>query len=297
MDGDRIYFDFSDILLGLSSRTSRANFSFFCPKSKNDRVEEFEQLATNASDENKQAYYQHCVSNKQQLIEQVARHKALAVEKEKERILQLQVEIKQLTRSFFVGVGDRLKEIISQKLYKSLGYNTSAVYCPQELGITARQARYLMAAAEVYHHLENRNHGSDSENPNHGSHLILPTSERQCRILAQLETAHQQAEVWSEAVEASEGNIPKLKTLEKIVKQKKKPMETPVKYQVTNQEVPKYPIEIKYKAGQPIEYSLKFKDPKSYALLVEYFELTGAATPDGLIQRVLTEAIAQLRKL
>ena len=58
----------------------------------NDRVEEFEQLAINASDENKQAYYQHCANNKQQLIEQVARHKALAVEKEKERVLQLQVE-------------------------------------------------------------------------------------------------------------------------------------------------------------------------------------------------------------
>ena len=85
------------------------------------------------------------------MSEQVARHKAMAVEKEKERVIQLQVEIKQLTRSFFVGVGDRLKEIIGQKLYKSLGYNTSAVYCPQELGITDRQARYLMAAAEVYH--------------------------------------------------------------------------------------------------------------------------------------------------
>ena len=74
-------------------------------------------------------------------------------------------------------------------------------------------------------------------------------------------------------------------------------METPVKYQVANQEQPKYPIEIKYKAGQPIEYSLKLKDPKSYALLMEYFELTGTATSDGLIQRVLTEALSQLRKL
>ena len=124
----------------------------------NHQVEEFEQLATNASDKNKQAYYQNCVSNKQQLIEQVNRHKAMAVEKEKERVLQLQVEIKQLTRSFFVGVGDRLKEIISQKLYKSLGYNTSAVYCPQELGITDRQARYLMAAAEVYHNERKSEH-------------------------------------------------------------------------------------------------------------------------------------------
>jgi len=124
----------------------------------NERVEEFEQLATNASDKNKQAYYQECARNKQQLSKQVARHKAMAVEKEKERVLQLQVEIKQLTRSFFVGVGDRLKEIIGHKLYKSLGYNTSAVYCPQELGITARQARYLMAAAEVYHNERKSEH-------------------------------------------------------------------------------------------------------------------------------------------
>ncbi|MGK7934829.1 MAG: hypothetical protein AB4206_03355, partial [Xenococcaceae cyanobacterium] len=99
-----------------------------------------------------------------------------------------------------------------------------------------------------------------------------------------------------EVSEDNNGKIPSAPTLAKIIKQRKKPMETPVKYQVANQEVPKHPIEIKYKAGQPIEYSLKFKDPKSYELLVEYFELTGAATPDGLIQRILAEVIAQLNK-
>ncbi len=56
----------------------------------NERVEAFEQLATSASDENKQAYYQHCASNKQQLSEQVARYLAKAREEENQELLQIE---------------------------------------------------------------------------------------------------------------------------------------------------------------------------------------------------------------
>ena len=124
----------------------------------------------------------------------------------------------------------------------------------------------------------------------------MPTSSGQCRALAKLPEP-ERADFLREVASNNNGKIPSVRKLERIIKSRKEPMETPVKYQVTNQEIPKYPIEIKDQAGQPIEYSLKLKDPKSYALLVEYFELTGTATPDGLIQRVLTEALSQLRKL
>ncbi len=123
----------------------------------------------------------------------------------------------------------------------------------------------------------------------------MPTSSGQCRALAKLPEP-ERADFLREVASNNNGKIPSVRKLERIIKSRKEPMETPVKYQVSNQETPKYPIEIKYQAGQPIEYSLKLKDPKSYALLMEYFELTGAATPDGLIQRVLTEALSQRQK-
>ena len=54
----------------------------------NHQVEEFEQLSDKEVDERKQAYYQNCARNKQQLIKQVERHLAKAREEEKQELLQ-----------------------------------------------------------------------------------------------------------------------------------------------------------------------------------------------------------------
>ena len=271
----------------------------------NNQVEEFKQLSDKETDERKQAYYQNCARNKQQLIKQVNRHKEIALEKEKERVLQLQVEIKQLTRSFFVGVGglaprgseaDRLKEIIGQKLYKSLGYNTSAVYCPQELGITARQAQRLIAAAEVYHNLaaatnffsaENTTNWSPPENVTEGSkNLLLPSNESQCRVLAQLKNPTEQREVWKKGL-AIQGKIPSAKTLSKIIESRQKPMSTSTKYPVDNQQPPSPKIERVTKYGKLTHGNIRLFSPKVMEALEQYIEVNGIASFDGAIARLL----------
>ncbi len=244
----------------------------------------------------KQAYYIECARNKQQLIKQVNRHKAIALEKEKGRVLQLQVEIKQLTRSFFVGVGDRLKEIIGQKLYKSLGYKTSALYCPQELGITARQAQRLIAAAEVYHNLaaatnffsaENTTNWSPPENvtePN--KNVLLPSNESQCRVLAQLENPTEQREVWKKGVEI-QGKIPSAKTLSKIIAERKKTMSTSTKSQVENQQPPSPKIERVTKYRKLTHGNIRLVSPKIMDALEQYIEVNGLDSFDGALARLL----------
>ncbi|MGK7935036.1 MAG: hypothetical protein AB4206_04435 [Xenococcaceae cyanobacterium] len=252
-----------------------------------DQVEEFKQLSDKETDERKQAYYQNCARNKQQLIKQVNRHLAKAKEEEKGELLEIEFKLDQIAKRFFVDSGDGYKYIVDKKLYKSFGYKSFGAYCQERRGISARQAYNLINAAAIFHHLENANTCSQK--------IPLPTSEGQCRVLAKLPEP-ERADFLKEVASNNNGKIPSVRKLERIIKSRKEQMETPAKYQVANQEVPKHPIEIKYKAGQPIEYSLKFKDPKSYELLVEYFELTGAATSDGAIQRILTEAISQLNK-
>lgn len=252
------------------------------------KKQEFEDFAGSTKDETKRTAYLDHANTKQNLINQVEKFKAIALEQEKEKVLRLQGEIKELTRQFFVGVGDRLKEIISQKLYKSLGYNTSAVYCKQELGITARQAQHLMVAAEVYHDLENTNRGSHSENAKTFSHFIMPTTQSQCLALAKI-PKEERPEFLRLVADSNNGKIPSIRKLEKIIKESKKTVETPAKYQVDpiTEELPVPKLETITKYGKPIKFNIALTNPEIAQAFEKYIKDNGIASFDGAIARLL----------
>ncbi len=140
-----------------------------------DQVEEFEQLSDKEVDERKQAYYQNCARNKQQLIKQVNRHLAKAREEEKGELLvnssvtselekeestpdeekdrqeaiALKAEILKLISQFFVTLGEKLKIYQEKRLYR-FEAKTFGEWCEQEVGIKRNYAYRLIRAFEVY---------------------------------------------------------------------------------------------------------------------------------------------------
>ena len=94
---------------------------------------------------------------------------------------------------------------------------------------------------------------------NNWSHLLLPTSELQCRVLAKLSTAQEQYQVWQKGLETGDGKIPSAKALKEIIKQQGEAVETPAKYN-TGQTALRPLIQIESKYGQVTNYNLRFKD-------------------------------------
>ena len=259
----------------------------------NQSKEEFELHAKNTKDDRRRNYYLEYVREKQQQIDRTLEQKAILLEKEKEELLKIEAELKEIQEDFITRSSDRYTRIIDTKLYKSLGYNNFKVYCSERLGISYRQVHRLIDAAKVINNLKSVTSLSQNKKVTNWSPLPLPTSELQCRVLAKLEP-EKQVEVWKKGLEERDGKIPSAKALEKIVEAQKKPVGTTTKYDL-GAEVPSCPIKIKYKKGHPIEYSLNFVDEKSYQLLAEYCEISGVASADGIIQRVFPEIIERLK--
>ena len=251
------------------------------------QVEDFERQAQNTLDEREQAYYLDCANNKQQLISQVNRFKEKAISQEKEELLQIESELKEILDDFILSSSKRYQQIIDAKLYKSLGYNNFKVYCSERLGISYRQVLNLIKAASVINNLKNVTNLSQGIEVNHGSPLLLPTSERQCRILAKLKTPQEQYEAWSEAVESSNGKIPKLKILENLVKKRKQLVSNPVKDKISNPEFSSPKVERVIKYGKLTHGNMRLVSPKVMDALDKYIEENGIAEVDGAIARLL----------
>jgi hypothetical protein len=91
------------------------------------------------------------------------------------RLEALEEDIGSKTLSF-VEVGDDLREIRDQRLYRIKNYTNFDVYCEAKWGMPRRYADLLIRAAEVYSNVENN-----------CSQRLLPTNESQCRELARLD--------------------------------------------------------------------------------------------------------------
>ena len=201
------------------------------------------------------------------------------LQQEKEELLRIESELRTIQEDFIVKSGERYQYILETKLYKSIGYNNFKIYCSERLGISYRQVYRLIDAYEVIQNLKEVTHGSLP--------FPLPTSERQCRVLAQLETAQEQFEVWQQGLEkVDNGKIPSPKDLENIIKEQGEAVETPVEY-VTGQPVLRPLIQIESKYGQITNYNLRFKDHRIYQALMEYAEANQVASPEGLLGRLL----------
>jgi hypothetical protein len=85
------------------------------------------------------------------------------------RLAALEQDIRSKTRSF-VDVGNDLREIRDQRLYRVKNYPNFDAYCEAKWGMSMRYADLLIRAAEVFRNIEN-----------YSSRSPLPTNESQCR--------------------------------------------------------------------------------------------------------------------
>ena len=117
---------------------------------------------------------------------------------------KLEQIIKDQSMGFYV-LGCAFREIMLKKLYRST-VKTFEEYCKSEFDMTVRLVNYLMSASEVMDNLR--------QNQNNCS--VLPSRESQVRQLASL-TPEQQIEVWTKAVEESDGKVPTAKIVKNVV--------------------------------------------------------------------------------
>lgn len=202
----------------------------------------------------------------------------LTLQQEKEELLQIESELRAIQEDFIVKSGERYQYIMETKLYQSVGYKNFRLYCSERLGIGYRQVYRLIRAYEVIQNLKTVTNWSQ---------FPLPTSELQCRVLAKLETAQEQFEVWQQGLEKVEnGKIPSAQALDEIIKQQGEAVETSAKYD-TGQPVLRPLIQIESKYGQVTNYNLKFKDHRIYQALMDYAEANQVVSPEGLLGRLL----------
>ncbi|MBD2305570.1 hypothetical protein H6G17_08580 [Chroococcidiopsis sp. FACHB-1243] len=119
----------------------------------------------------------------------------------------------------FYQAGAALRELKERKLYRST-HSTFEEYCQDRFGYHRRHSYQLIDAAVVF---ENLCANGAQKNLDISGARILPTSERQCRPLTQLEPA-QQVKAWQQAIELTGGKAPSGRTVKGIVERlKEKP--------------------------------------------------------------------------
>lgn len=111
------------------------------------------------------------------------------------RLGELEAKIESGLKAF-CDVGEALREIQKDGLYKQLEYSTFEEYCLSRWGMKRDYAYKIIAAAEVMRNLYTI---VDIGNPCAIVHT-LPTNEAQVRPLTRLKTRDQQRDVWAEAV-------------------------------------------------------------------------------------------------
>jgi hypothetical protein len=122
----------------------------------------------------------------------------------------------QVEQAFYLA-GFALKRLRDGRLYRST-HATFTDYCLDRFAYSRRQMDYLIAAAEVYEHLQTRTICSQ----------ILPTRENQVRPLTNLEP-ELQVEIWQQAVSEAGNKVPPARVVKSVVDRirEKKPVPNP----------------------------------------------------------------------
>lgn len=93
----------------------------------------------------------------------------------------------------------------------------SREYCQDRFGYTRRRGDYLIGSSQVVNNLKQKPQNNSEPNQNREPMvLILPTSERQCRPLINLEPSLQR-QAWKKAVELAGHRIPSGKVVSQAV--------------------------------------------------------------------------------
>ncbi len=146
------------------------------------------------------------------------------VEAERSEARALKEEIIKLSRQFFATLGQKLKYYRDRKLYR-FEAKTFGQWCEQEIGLKRNYAYKLIAAFEVYDHIQ----GKMCTTVHKNSEVRLPSSEYQIRSLFKLQP-DEQLEIWVKALDQSQEKPPSGKQIEELVKEREK-MEREARYQ------------------------------------------------------------------
>jgi hypothetical protein len=112
------------------------------------------------------------------------------------RLKELEQDIGNKTLGF-VEVGDDLREIRDQRLYRVRNHPNFDDYCETKWGMSNRYAYLLIRAAEVFRNIAH----NCARSP-------LPTTESQCRELDRLDDPRLQVRAWEQAVRRLGGRVP-----------------------------------------------------------------------------------------
>jgi DNA modification methylase len=121
------------------------------------------------------------------------------------RLTQLEMDIESKTLTF-VDIGNDLREIRDQRLYRVRSYPNFEDYCQVKWGMSRRYADFQIQAAEVFANIENN-----------CSRLPLPTNEAQCREIARLQDPRLQVRAWEQAVQRLGGRIPTAEQVRAVI--------------------------------------------------------------------------------
>jgi hypothetical protein len=122
---------------------------------------------------------------------------------------------RKVERAFYVA-GVALAQLRDRRLYRST-HNSFEEYCQDRFGYTRRRGDYLIGSSQVVDNLKQEPQNNSEPNQNREPLvLILPTSERQCRPLINLEPSLQR-QAWKKAVELAGHRIPSGKVVSQAV--------------------------------------------------------------------------------
>ncbi len=138
---------------------------------------------------------------------------------EEEKLDRLRLERK-VERVFYEG-GKALMELRDRRLYRST-HKTFQQYCRDRFGYGKNNANMKILAATVVDELQKMT-------TNGGQ--ILPTTERQIRLLTKLEP-DQQREVWQQAVEKAGNKVPSGRIVKDVVQRIMKRTKAPNPYRI-----------------------------------------------------------------
>lgn len=122
---------------------------------------------------------------------------------------------RKVEQAFYIA-GLSLAQLRDRRLYRST-HSSFEEYCQDRFGYTRRRGDYLIGSSQVVDNLKQEPQNNSEPNQNREPMvLILPTSERQCRPLINLEPSLQR-QAWKKAVELAGHRIPSGKVVSQAV--------------------------------------------------------------------------------
>ncbi len=167
---------------------------------------EWEELTGNSRNSLTEEELEQLISS-QPLVEVVEPEELTASELKDRKRLERKVE------KAFYEAGTALKELRDRRLYRDTHY-TFEKYCQDRFGHTRQKSNFLIAGADVYHHLTTNRC------------QILPSAEYQVRPLTSL-PKEQQKLAWEEAVSEAGGTVPPHRIVKSVVKRWRHQVKSP----------------------------------------------------------------------